>query len=137
MNGKASPLRGFRILVAEDEIIVALGLEATLREAGADVVGPCATLPAALQAAQDEKLSAAVLDVQLGRDTTEAVALLLSSRKIPYLFYSGQQLSAEFRARAPDAPSLIKPVAQKVLVDAVAGLLDTGDEQTAALADPA
>ena len=79
------PLNGQRVLVADDEIFIALDMECALREAGADVVGPCATLTEALRAANEELISIAVLDIRLGRDTTDAVASVLRGRDIPYL----------------------------------------------------
>lgn len=132
---EGGPLDGLRILIAEDEILIALDMATTLREAGAEVIGPCATLESTLKAARDERPSVAVLDVRLGRDTTETVAEFLSGQGIPYLFYSGQTPSIDLMAKASDALVLIKPVEQTVLVAAIAALCGGG--QGAALADPA
>src|SRR5215469_596961 len=86
-------LAGARILVVEDEFIIALEIQANLEEAGATVVGPALTLQQALELAENESLSAAMLDLRLGRDSAAAVAQVLAERHIPFLFYTGQPAS--------------------------------------------
>ncbi|MEI9987717.1 MAG: response regulator [Aliidongia sp.] len=108
-----------RILVADDEILIALDLGDILSDAGAEIVGPCGTLAEALRAAAESELSAAVLDVRLGRDTTEAVAALLAERDVPFVFYSGQALPDTMRDKSPHARVLIKPARQAALLEAV------------------
>jgi CheY-like chemotaxis protein len=118
------PLQGLRILIADDEFLIATILEETFGEAGAETVS-AGTLPAALVQAQQETLSAAVLDVRLGRQTTEAVADLLTSRKVPFVFYSGYSLPDGMRARFPDAAVLIKPVRPDAFIEALVRLTST------------
>src|SRR5215469_2224725 len=96
------PLRGMRILVADDEFLIATLIEETLTDAGAEIV-TAATLPTALKAANDEQFSAALLDVRLGRQTTEAVADVLAAHSVPFIFYSGQALPDGIREKHPDA----------------------------------
>ena len=121
-NEKDGPLHGMRVLIVEDEILIALNLEDILSTAGAVVAGLCGSISSAMGVAENDALSAAVLDVRLGRETTVELADLLASRGIPFLFYSGQNLSDDVRARFPDAPLLIKPVEPQAFVDAVAKL---------------
>jgi len=102
--------------------MIALDIEATLREAGASVVGPFTTLEGALKAAAEERLSAAILDIRLGKATTGPVAEQLSNRRIPIVFYSGQALPEEMHAHAPNAPLLSKPARQGAFVNAIIGL---------------
>jgi CheY-like chemotaxis protein len=116
-------LEGARILVAEDEILIALDIEATFRDAGAVVVGPCMTLSDAVEAAKNEPLSLAILDIRLGHVTTEDVTDLLVKRGIPFLFYSGQKLPAEMRRKCGGAVVVYKPASQKELLDAAAKTL--------------
>ena len=92
------PLRGLRILVADDKFLIAVTIEETLRDAGAEILS-AATLPAALKTANEEQLSAALLDVRLGRQTSEAVADALAARAVPFVFYSGQSLPDRMRLR--------------------------------------
>lgn len=115
---QVQPLRGMRILVADDEFLIAIVIEETLRDAGAEVVS-VATLSAALETANDESLSAALLDVRLGRQTTEAVADVLSTRAVPFVFYTGQALPDSMREKHPGAPVLVKPVKLDAFVEAL------------------
>jgi DNA-binding NarL/FixJ family response regulator len=117
------PLSGMRVLVADDEILIALDLGDILGDAGAEIVGPCGTLAEALRAAEEPELSAAVLDVRLGRDTTETVAARLAERGVPFVFYRGQALPDTMRAMSPHARVLIKPTRQAVLLEAVVGMI--------------
>ncbi len=112
------PLRGMRILVADDEFLIAIVIEEALRDAGAEIVS-AATLSAALKEAEDEPLSAALLDIRLGRQTTEAVADMLAARAVPFVFYSGQAMPDRMRDKHPDARVLAKPVGQGELVEAL------------------
>ena len=116
-------LGGLCILIADDEILIGIDMEVTLREAGAEIVGPCTSLADALRAAESEGIGAAVLDVRLGRDTSEPIARRLAARGIPFLFCTGHSLRDDMRARLPDAPVLIKPVGTDALVAAVARLV--------------
>lgn len=102
------PLQSLRILVADDEFLIAVCIEEALGNAGAEVV-TVATLSAALKSATDELLSAALLDVRLGRQTTETVADLLAARGVPFVFYTGQELPDHIRQKHPDARVLAKP----------------------------
>ncbi|AUX78607.1 response regulator [Sinorhizobium fredii] len=117
------PLAGARILVAEDEILIALDMEAAFRDAGADIVGPCMTLEAALDAARNEPLSLAVLDIRLGDVTTENISDLLAERGIPFLFYSGQKLPDAMEQKCNGAVVVDKPATHSDLVGAAARVL--------------
>ncbi len=116
-------LDGVRVLVVDDEILIALDIEATLAEAGAQVVAVCMTLAEALSEAALRDISAATLDIRLGRETSEAVAVLLTERGIPFLFYSGQCLPKNMQDRWPFCLLVSKPAEPRQLVDAVAALL--------------
>jgi DNA-binding NtrC family response regulator len=120
-------LKGTRILVADDEILIALDVEATLIDAGAEIAGPCTTVAAALAIAKEEQISAAMLDIRLGRETTEAVAEVLIDRGIPFVFYSGQVLPEGVRAKMPNSTVISKPADQHVLVETLAALIKPPD----------
>jgi CheY-like chemotaxis protein len=79
-------LKGIRVLVVEDEAVIALDLKSILQAAGATVVGPARTLSAAKELAASGDLAAAILDVQLGDGTVFPVVRLLRNRGMP--FYS-------------------------------------------------
>ncbi|HEY1559927.1 MAG TPA: hypothetical protein VGF71_03450 [Caulobacteraceae bacterium] len=119
-------LRGSRILVAEDEIIIAIEVQCALEDAGAQVVGPACTLNEALRLAAEEDLTAAVLDLRLGSRSADGVAVILTRRGIPFLFYSGQTPLDPELAKWPDIATVSKPASSRVLVKALVTLLRTG-----------
>lgn len=97
-----------RILVVEDEAIVAMLLEDILAELGYEVVGPATRLDRALDLARGAEISAAVLDVNVNGRDTYAVADALHARSIPFVFatgYGAKELAERFR----DAPITHKP----------------------------
>lgn len=115
-----APLAGLRVLVLEDEPLIALDIADTLGDAGAAVIGPYDSIEAALDQKPDTSISAAVLDLRIGGASVAPVARWLAERGVPFVFYSGQALPAEFGKAWPDAPLLAKPVAARTLVAAVA-----------------
>ena len=75
-----SPLRGLRVLIVDDEFLIAAQMEADLSDAGAEIVGPALTLESAVALAEFRDVNAAVLDIQIGHDTIAPVTQLLSAR---------------------------------------------------------
>jgi CheY-like chemotaxis protein len=105
-----------RILLVEDEAIIALGIEDMLVELGCQVVGPALSIGAARALAQSEPLDGAVVDINLGGHTTEEVAGILKSRGIPFCFSTGYGeagVSGDF----DDVPVLQKPYQLAKLAD--------------------
>lgn len=72
------------ILLVEDEFFIAFELKTTLTENGFYVIGPAATVQAAIDAIQAQPPQAAVLDVNLGRERVTPVALRLKELNIPF-----------------------------------------------------
>lgn len=72
------PLTGVTILVFEDEPLIAMDIVTTLEDAGAEVIGPCGTVASALSLIErydrPSPLNGAVLDVDLGRETSIPIA---------------------------------------------------------------
>ena len=125
MDHKIEPpllLDGLRVLVVDDEILIATDLGESFREDGAEVLGPFTTLSSAVKAAEEEMVSVAVLDYRLGRETTEAVADILLARKIPFLFCTGGAIAESLQARLPMGTVLLKPIRYHVLLERIAGL---------------
>ncbi len=115
-------LSGSRILVVEDEVLIAFDLRASLRDAGAKSVRVAHTVADALVLARTAELSSAVLDVRIGHEGAGPVAEVLRRRAIPFLFYSGQPPSDPVRQAWPDAPALAKPTGGRSLTVAIARL---------------
>lgn len=106
-NGFAS---GRRCLVVEDEFLVAMLLEDTLRDLGFEVLGPVATCAAALALVRSASgaLDAAVLDVNLGGERVYPVADALRERGVPFVFLTGYA-EAELDGRFANVPVVQKP----------------------------
>ena len=116
-------LSGARILVVEDEIIIAMDIQATLESAGAEVVGPAYTLTQAVELSAHEDITAAILDLRLGQSSIRPVARLLTDRNVPFVFYSGQPASDPLRSEWPETRFVSKPSTSNELVAAAAALL--------------
>lgn len=81
---------GRRILVVEDEYLIAADLAEALEELGAEVVGPVANLKAALvEVERAGDLDGATLDVTLGQEKSFDVAAILRRRGVPFVFLTG------------------------------------------------
>jgi CheY-like chemotaxis protein len=80
---------GARVLLVEDEPIVAMCLEDILSELGCVIVGPAAGLDEGLAIAQREKLDGAILDINLQGQRSYPIAKALLKRGVPFVFASG------------------------------------------------
>ena len=120
---RAKSLAGTRVLVADDEAVIALELEYLLDRAGAKVVGPAFNVEEALELAADPDLSAAVLDVRLGRESVGPVARALAVAGVPFLFFSGQTESDDVRREWPGRAFIQKPAPSEALLEAVRRLV--------------
>jgi DNA-binding response OmpR family regulator len=99
-----------RILIVEDEMLVAMLIEDTVMDLGHEVVGPAMRLETALQAASLETIDFAILDINLAGKMSFPVADKLVERGIPFMFASGYG-AAGLDERYRDAPVLQKPFA--------------------------
>jgi DNA-binding response OmpR family regulator len=122
MKEKASRKRP-RILVAEDEYLIARHMRTLLNRLGGDVVGPVPRLDQAVELARTERLEAAVLDIKLadGRPVYP-LADLLARRGIPFLFVSGYSLR-DIPRRYRNIPLIVKPASLSTFHAAVDALL--------------
>lgn len=103
-------LEGRRILVAEDEFFLAMDLEDMLRDAGAVVVGPVATVAQALLVLDEgHHIDLALLDVNLGGEMVFPVADRLRAADIPLIFATGYG-QGDLPARFTEVPRCEKPV---------------------------
>lgn len=107
-----------RVLVIEDELMVAMGLEMVLAEAGCVVVGPVGRFDTALAAAKSEDVDLALLDVNIRGDAIYPVADILTERGIPFAFLTGYGRET-LPARHADKRILSKPFQAAALLAAV------------------
>jgi CheY-like chemotaxis protein len=104
-------LQGRRVLVAEDDYLIAWDLTESLQEQGAQVIGPTTSVEATLQALAGEAApDIALLDVSLeNRESVFAVADALRTRGIPFVFYTGYRC-ADVDTRFGDVIHCEKPM---------------------------
>jgi CheY-like chemotaxis protein len=117
-EGKSQlPLRldtGNRILLVEDEVLVAMMMRDMLSEIGFAVVGPFNRLGDAMVAVVHEDIDAAIIDVNVGGELVYPVADVLVARQIPFVFLTGYGVESIER-RFGFAPVIKKPVQRQVL----------------------
>ena len=115
------PLTGQRILLVEDEIIIAFDIKAIIRKANGEVAAHAANLAAALRLADTPNLSLAILDFRLGREDSLPVAKKLHEAQVPFLFHTGH--AAALSELWPLVPIVHKPAAPENLISALVSLL--------------
>jgi CheY-like chemotaxis protein len=102
-------LRGLRILLVEDDPLIRLDLETSLTEFGANVTA-AANVGKALEILESSQLDFAVLDFELGAETSEPIAKAAQARNVPFLYLSGYSEHDERFSRWPGIPILAKPL---------------------------
>jgi len=107
-------LRDQRVLIVEDEAVVAMELARVLTAAGAKVVGPAGTIEEALDLLDGQPIDRALLDVNLGGRLITPVVAALTRRRIPFVYLTGYQ-----EPDVDDGPVLRKPVAASALLGAL------------------
>jgi CheY-like chemotaxis protein len=118
-------LSGRRVLVVEDEMMVLMNIENVLADLGCEVVASAATVDRALALVEADRFDLAMLDVNLGGQTSYSVADALALRSIPFAFSTGYgEHGIETRFR--DRPVLRKPYSDEELGATLVGLLPVG-----------
>ena len=103
-----------RVLVVEDEAMIAMLVEDMVHDFGSEVVGPVARLDQALSLARSAALDAAILDINVGGSVVFPVADILGERGIPVIFATGYA-AAGLPARFRDSAVLPKPFSDQSL----------------------
>ena len=115
-------LQGVKVLVVEDEYLVATLMEDMLASAGCIVAGPIPRLAQALDAASKEACDVAVLDVNLAGERVYPVADILAQRNVPFVFVTGYGvLPGEYANR----PRLCKPFKMADLLNTLSDIVKT------------
>lgn len=110
-------LSGHRVLIVEDEAIIAQDLSDVISEAEGEVVGPYfGTREARAILKTDTRITAAVLDVNVSDGAITPVLEALRARRIPTLIYTGGQVPEDVRRRHPDLVVLSKPLRSARLI---------------------
>lgn len=108
-----------RILIAEDEMIVAFDLCETLEEAGFTINGPHATVASATRAIEHELPDIALLDVSLQDDLSYGLAKQLVAKGVTIIFHSGLHTRDSVTRNFPGAQVLLKPCPPADVLEAV------------------
>lgn len=108
------PLTGNRIMVVEDETVVALALSEALTQLGFEVVGPFSSAAEACRVARSTDINAAILDVNLNGEMIYPVAQILLDRGLPFIFVTGYGPES-IDARFGRIPALHKPIEPEML----------------------
>ena len=119
-------LAGRSILIAEDEPIVALDLQLSVEDEGGLVQGPFHRLTEAMVflTKQDERIDAAILDVNLNGVLVFPLAQMLAERGVPFVFHTGNAETPQIARDFPGRPVFAKPAAPASLLRGLAGLLE-------------
>ena len=114
---KRERLKGLRILVVEDVLLIAEVIRDELEDCGCEVVGPVPRLQPALEMARKEALDGAVIDVNLHGELGFPIGAILRDRHIPYVFLTGYDGSSTFPPEHRESPRLGKPFRSAQFVD--------------------
>ncbi|SDP41995.1 PAS domain S-box-containing protein [Filomicrobium insigne] len=128
-QSEVSDMAGTRVLVVEDEPLVAIDIEDCLKEAGCSVLGPAANAEQAMRLIKNETFDIALMDANLAGTRVDELAQTLKARGIPFAFVSGygrEGLPAGFQ----EALLVSKPFNSRQLIGAVESLRERLAEGT-------
>ena len=111
-----------RVLIVEDEWLIAQDTASSLRHSGHHIVGPTSSVASALQLIDKDRIDAALLDIQLNGETSLPLAQELQARGIPFAFITGYgqlDVPPEFRSHE----FLQKPASSVEILAALQGLV--------------
>jgi CheY-like chemotaxis protein len=111
-----------KAMIVEDNVIIAMEAEDVLRELGFADCHIVGSVRAAQALVEETEVSFAMLDVNLGRETSEEVAVLLQKRGIPFIFASGYGDRSFTTSRFDGVPVVTKPYSERDVRAAIARL---------------
>jgi CheY-like chemotaxis protein len=126
---------GRRVLVVEDEFLIALTTIDLLESVGCETVGPAARLSEAVQLAQSEALDAALLDIDIAGEVIWPVADELQRRGVPFAFVSAYPRMDVIPARFAGAPRLDKPLETNRLLGHLSALWGSAARESISLVE--
>lgn len=97
------------VLLVEDNVIIALDAEMIMQGLGATNITMCSSVHAALNEIESQSFTMALLDINLGNETSERIALALQAKNIPFIFTTGYGELKEMKDQFPDAKVVQKP----------------------------
>jgi DNA-binding NtrC family response regulator len=115
-----------RVLVVEDEMLIALDLADIVETGGGRVLGRAASVEEALALVHVDLPDAAILDVNLADGEVTPVLDALLAREVPVLLYTGGGATAEILLRKPDIAIIRKPARAAQILSSLGALLAGG-----------
>ena len=113
------------ILIVEDDPFIAMDLQDTFEDAGFNVLGPVASVDPGLKIIRETKPDVAMLDYNLGRETSIPIAHKLDAIKIPYVFLSGQVSRVVTANVKTEQKVIMKPFNAEALISYVNKLVES------------
>jgi len=120
-----SAISGRRILILDDELLIAADTKALVTRLGGIVLGPYARVRAALEAIQTHPVDGAVLDINVAGVQSFVVAEALEARRVPFVFCTGYGRDSVL-PRFQHAPVVEKPLIPELFIAALADALKAG-----------
>jgi CheY-like chemotaxis protein len=111
-----NPERRMRVLIVDDEPIIAMDMEMLILEAGYEIAGIVGKIEKALSFVEGDDFDVAILDANLGGTNSAPVANALSARGMPFVVVSGYEADQQHAALRA-APCLQKPVSSSQLIE--------------------
>lgn len=113
-----------RSLLVEDNAIIAMDCEDMLRDLGAETVEACASIEEALAYLSENVIDFALLDLNIGSETSVSVAAQLAKQEIPFLFATGDEDIEDIDTLGLKTIILQKPYTSNGLQEAIEKLTD-------------
>lgn len=121
---RTAVLTGSLVMVAEDQVFIALDLALAVEDAGGEVAGPVASVKDALALIETRPITGAILDSNLTDGDIGPVAARLLDADIPIIIQSGVGITPELAQRFPNLVVFIKPYVAADLVFELATLIE-------------
>lgn len=122
-DGNSAPLAGQRILIVEDEMLLAMDLEGVLESWGAQILGPVPSIAKALDVLAEDRPDLATLDINLSGESSRSLAGELKARDIPFVLISGYSDAVSDDDTFKNASFVRKPYDERELLGAMEKLL--------------
>jgi two-component sensor histidine kinase len=123
LTSAPASIKGKKFAVIEDEPLIAIDIASVLRQEGAQVSGPVATVGDALRIIEDTELDGALVDANLRGQPAGEIAAALTRKRIPFVFVTGYGREA-LPASFAQTKILKKPFTDRELIEASALLVE-------------
>lgn len=118
-HDEGGPLLDGRVLLVEDNVLIGMETEYQLQDLGAQEVDMAGNVAAALDLIAEHDYSFAVLDINLGNETSQKIAETLNQRGVRYIFTTGYGEVPWSQTEAYGAPVVTKPLDPQALERAI------------------